>query len=128
MLKSSYLYINSRDELLRLDISKIVFFEADGNYTNIILANKLKSVVSMNLSHMQKLLSEKLKEQASIFMRIGKKHIINHTYIYQINLPHQKLILSDGVNFTFQLEISKDALKTLKDLYTNVNDNKSLNK
>lgn len=30
-----FLYLNSRDEFFRVDISKIVYFEADGNYTNI---------------------------------------------------------------------------------------------
>ena len=116
-MKNIYLHLNSRDELLRIDISKIVYFEADGNYTNIVLANQLKGVVCMNLSHMQQVLSERLKEQATIFVRVGKRHIINHTYVYQINVLRQKLTLSDGKNFAFNLDVSKDALKQLKDLY-----------
>ncbi len=116
-MKNYYLYLNSRDELLRIDISKIVFFEADGNYTNIILANQLKGVVCMNLARMQQVLSEKLKEQATIFARIGKKHIVNLSYVYQINVLRQRLVLSDGEHFTFSLEVSKEALKHLKDLY-----------
>ena len=39
-MKNIYLHLNTRDEFLRMDISKIVYFEADGNYTNIMLANK----------------------------------------------------------------------------------------
>lgn len=116
-MKNVYLHLNSRDEFLRIDISKIVYFEADGNYTNIVLANKLKGVVCMNLAHMQDVLSKSLKENANIFARVGKKHIINHTFIYQINTLHQRLVLSDGENFAFQLEVSKDALKKLKELY-----------
>lgn len=116
-MKNIYLHLNSRDELLRIDISKIVYFEADGNYTNIVMANQLKGVVCMNLAHMQQVLSERLKEQASIFVRVGKRHIINHTYVYQINVLRQKLTLSDGKNFAFNLDVSKDALKQLKDLY-----------
>ena len=30
-----YLYFNCRDEFLRLDVEKIVYFESDGNYTDI---------------------------------------------------------------------------------------------
>ena len=41
-----FLYLNSRDEFFRVDISKIVYFEADGNYTNIILSNKVRGTVS----------------------------------------------------------------------------------
>ena len=116
-MKNYYLYLNSRDELLRIDINKIVFFEADGNYTNIILVNQLKGVVCMNLARMQQVLSERLREQATIFARIGKKHIVNLSYVYQINVLRQRLVLSDGEHFTFSLEVSKEALKHLKDLY-----------
>jgi len=116
-MKNTYLHLNSRDEFLRIDISKIVYFEAEGNYTNIVLANQLKGVVCMNLSHMQQVLSENLKEKATVFARVGKRHIVNHTYVYQINVLRQKLVLSDGENFTFQLDVSKEALKQLKELY-----------
>lgn len=116
-MQNIYLHLNTRDEFLRIDISKIVYFEADGNYTNIVLSNQLKGVVCMNLARMQQVLSDKLKEHACIFARVGKKYIINHTYVYQINVPKQKLTLSDGENFTYQLDISKDALKNLKDIY-----------
>lgn len=116
-MKTSYLHLNSRDEFLRIDISKIVYFEADANYTNIVLANKLKGVVCMNLAHMQQVLSDRLKEQSQIFARVGKRFIINLNYVYQINVLRQKLILSDGEQFAFQLDISKEALKNLRDLY-----------
>ena len=116
-MKIIYLHLNTRDELLRVDISKIVYFEGDGNYTNIVLSNQLKGVVCMNLAHMQQVLSNRLKEHASVFARVGKKYIINHTYVYQINVLKQKLVLSDGENFVYTLDISKDALKNLKELY-----------
>mgnify|MGYP003315913869 CR=1 FL=1 len=116
-MKNTYLHINSRDEFLRMNIQNIIFFEADGNYTNIILANQLKGVVGMNLAQMQKLLSENLKEQAGIFVRVGKKHIINYSYVYRINVLKQKLTLSDGENFCYQLDVSKQALKLLKETF-----------
>ena len=50
-----FLYLNSRDYLLRLDINHIVYFEADGNYTNIISANKVKHTIGMTLAKMQEL-------------------------------------------------------------------------
>lgn len=112
-----YLYFNSRDEFYKVDISKIVYFEADGNYTNFVLCNKLKGVVLMNLSQMRTMLSESLKEEASIFVRIGKRFIINLNYVYHIEVLRQKLTLSDGEVFIYQLPISKEALKKLKDLY-----------
>ena len=109
-----YLYLNSRDELLRIDIANIAYFEADGNYTNIVSVNNLKSVVCTNLAQMQKCLTENLKEEASIFARVGKKHIINLRHIFAINTLRQQIILSDGATFSFQLSVGKDALKELK--------------
>lgn len=117
MNKAKYLYLNSRDEFFRVDITKIVYFESDGNYTNIILNNKMKATVCMNLAQMQSILSESLKEAAGTFARIGKRHIINLTYVYQIAILRQKLVLSDGENFEYQINVSKDALKKLRDMY-----------
>lgn len=117
MNKTKYLYLNSRDEFYRVDISKIVYFESDGNYTNIILNNKMKGTVCMNLAQMQSILSESLKDAAAIFARVGKRHIINLAFVYQIALLRQKLTLSDGENFQYQINVSKDALKKLRDMY-----------
>ena len=117
MNRTKYLYLNSRDEFFRVDITKIVYFESDGNYTNIILNNKIKTVVCMNLSQMQTVLSESLKDAAGIFARIGKRHIINLNYVYHIAILRQILVLSDGANFEYQVSVSKDALKKLRDMY-----------
>ncbi len=112
-----YLFLNSRDEFLRIDISNIVYFEADGNYTNIVSVNRLKGVVCTNLAQMQKYLSDKLREDASIFARVGKKYIINLRYVYSINTLRQQVILSDGASFSYQLTIGKEALKELKQIF-----------
>lgn len=117
MNRTKYLYLNSRDEFFRVDISKIVYFESDGNYTNIVLNNKMKGTVCMNLAQMQNILSESLKDDAGVFARVGKRHIINLTFVYQIAILRQKLILSDGENFEYHLNVSKDALKKLRDMY-----------
>lgn len=116
-MDTDFVYFNSRDELLRVDISKVIYFEADGNYTNFVLPNKLKGVIGINLAQMEKALSARLKEKSRYFARIGKRYIVNLNYIYQINVLRQRLVLSDGVSFAFQLEISKEALKNLKEIF-----------
>ena len=117
MNRSKYLYLNSRDEFFRVDISKIVYFESEGNYTNIILHNKMMATICMNLARMQEILNRSLNDDAAVFARIGKRHIINLTYVYHIAILRQILVLSDGENFEYQLQISKDALKRLRDMY-----------
>lgn len=116
-MKPTCLFLNSRDEFLRIDISSIAYFEADGNYTNIILANGLKGIVCMNLAKMKEVLEASLKEKAAIFARIGKKYIINLGFVFKIDVARQNLVLSDGISFSYSLSLSKDALKGLKDLF-----------
>lgn len=111
-----YIFFNSRDELHRIEVSKVVYFEADGNYTDIVMVNKLRASVCMNLGEMEKALAEQLGPNDKTFMRIGKRFIINMQYIYQINVLKQQLILSDYDHFAFQISISKDALKKMKEL------------
>ena len=110
----AFLYINTRDELVRLDCSKVVYMEGEGNYTNIVLANKQKVSVCMNLSKTQQFFSEKLREHASIFARVGKRFIVNMNFIFKVQPQLQSLVLTDGINFAFKLGIAKEALKQLK--------------
>ena len=109
-------YFNSRDKLIRLDIQKIVYFEGDGNYTYIISASKQKVCVTLNLAHTEEALAAQLGGNAKIFMRIGKRFIVNMNYIYQIDIQKQILLLSDYEHFLFQIPVSKEALKTVKEL------------
>lgn len=80
----------------------------------------MKATVCMNLAQMLKILNDHLKESAGVFARIGKCHIINLSYVYHIAVLKQKLTLSDGENFEYNLNVSKDALKNLKNMYLSV--------
>ena len=114
------LIFNSRDEMLRIDVSKIVYFEADGNYTYIVTCNKIKSAICMNLGQMENVLSERLKERKSLFARIGKKYIVNLSYVYKINPLKRQLALTDFSNFLYQIPISTEALKSLKEIMVDI--------
>lgn len=109
------IYFNTRDELNRIDIDKIVYCEADGNYTDIVMVNKLRATIGMNLGEMERTLASQIGADAN-FMRIGRRFIINMQYIYQINVLKQQLILSDYDHFAFQLTASKDSLRKVKEL------------
>ena len=114
------LIFNSRDEMLRIDVHRIVYFEADGNYTYIVTCNKLKSAVCMNLGQMEDVLAQRLKEKKNIFARIGKRYIVNLGYVYKINPLKKQLVLTDFTNFSYQLDVSREALKTLKEIMVQI--------
>jgi DNA-binding LytR/AlgR family response regulator len=119
-MEQQRLIFNSRDELLRIDVPRIVYFEADGNYTYIVTSNKLKSAVCMNLGQMEDVLAQRLKEKKTLFARIGKKYIVNLSYVYRINPLKKQLVLTDFTDFSFQLELSKEALKSLKEIMAHI--------
>ena len=103
---TNYLFFNTRDEFDRIDISKIVCFQSDGNYTNVVLTNKIKVVLGISLSKMEKYLSDTLREKASCFVRVGKSCIINVNYILRINVLKQYVVLTDYDTSNYQVTIS----------------------
>lgn len=116
-IEKNYLYLKTRDDFYRLDISKIVFIEAQGNYTPFCLCNKQRGLMCVNLARMTELLKQSLGENARSFARVGRRFIINLTYVYHIDLPKGHLVMSDGARFAYQLPISTGALKVLRDLF-----------
>ena len=73
-------------------------------------------MVSYQLGQIEKVISSQLGREGAVFIRIGKSLIINRSYIYYINIPKQKLILSDVNTFNHTVTASKEALKQLKEL------------
>lgn len=73
-------------------------------------------MLSYQLGQIERMIASQLGIEGSIFIRIGKSLIINRSYIYYINVPKQKLILSDVESFNHTVSASKEALKQLKEL------------
>jgi DNA-binding LytR/AlgR family response regulator len=112
---SKILIISNTNELVRVRPERIVYIESDGNYSTMVLHDKTEHVFTMNLAHFQQLIESQLGKSAEIFIRIGKKLIINREYIFKININKQTLIMSDmALNRAFTLQASKEALKQLK--------------
>lgn len=110
-----YLIIKTRDELLRIRIGQILYFEADRNYTKLLLSSGIQFTFAINIGKIEEILSKQVKRCDKILMRVGKSHIINKEHILQINLPKQRLLLLTEESKPKELIISKDPLKILKD-------------
>jgi DNA-binding LytR/AlgR family response regulator len=110
------LVISTSIDMLRISPDKIVYILADGNYSTLVQSDNDKFVLSYQLGQIEKLMSTQLGGDGNIFIRIGKSLIINRSYIYYINIPKQKIVLSDTSSFSHSLTASKEALKQLKEL------------
>lgn len=110
-----YLIIKTRDELLRIKIGQILYFEADRNYTKLLLSNGIQFTFAINIGKIEEILENQVAGSSSILIRVGKSHIINKNHILQINLPKQRLLLLSNEGKPRELSISKDPLKVLKE-------------
>ena len=114
------LFFNTRDEMIKVRLERVAYFEADSNYCHVVFINGAKATLLTSLVNIEKLLIERFNGDNAMFIRIGKKYIVNRQYIFQINIPRQRLILTDYISpGVLEISISKDALKNLKELYTN---------
>ena len=92
-----------------------MYFEADRNYTKLLLSNGIQFTFAINIGKIEELLEKQVSGSNDMLVRVGKSHIINKTHILQINLPKQKLLLLTQEGKPRELVISKDPLKQLKE-------------
>ena len=115
--------------MVRVATDEIVYVRADGNYSDLVLANGKSRRMTFQLNYFEKAFH---KLQNNLFVRVGRSLIVNKRYIYVINLTEQQLILSGGklkeqvifdgqdrFNKSKDICISRDALKQLKELLDN---------
>ena len=55
-----YLVIKTRDELLRIRIGQILYFEADRNYTKLVLANGIQFTFAINIGKIVEILEKQV--------------------------------------------------------------------
>lgn len=107
---------NTRDELIKVDIDKMIYAMAEDNYVHLFFRNGQSVMVTTTLQSLEQLiLSVIAKNKKGVYTRIGRKYIVNNSYIMQINTLKQQLVLSDmDVIKPITLNVSKEALKVLK--------------
>lgn len=115
---SRHIYFNNRDEFFRIGLDQVMFFESDRNYTLLYLTTGQKLAFAMSLQRMTDYLSASLGDDAKLFVRVGKSHIINLSYVYNIDLAKRVLkIMPPGSAKAHSLKISHEALRKLRSLF-----------
>ena len=112
---SKNLTFSTSTELVRVPSDAVVYIVADGNYSSINMAEGGKYVLTMQLGQVARRLSETVDAKDHRFLRIGKSLIVNCDFITYINPARQKLTLSDGRSFRYEVSASREALKAFKD-------------
>lgn len=108
--------LNSRDELIILDLDKVAYFQANGNYTQLTYISGQKQLLTLGLSKIEAVIRAATPAgQRSSFLRLGRSLIVNKKFIITISVPKQKLYLGDYDNHLFGLAVPKTLLKALKE-------------
>jgi len=110
-----YLVFKTRDELVRIKIERILYFEAERNYTRLVLTNGIQFVFAVNLGKIEEILENQIQDYTSSLLRVGKSYIINKNHVLQISLPKTKILFASADGKAKELNLPKDPLKILKD-------------
>lgn len=111
------LCINSRDELFVLDLGKVAYIQASGNYSRIVYIGGMQMMITLGLSKLEGMIKMIVpKDRRSPFVRLGRSLLVNQTYLTHINVLKQRLTLSDNQEHSYVLDVPKALLKAYKDL------------
>lgn len=109
--------INSRDELFVLDLDKVAYIQASGNYSRIVYIGGMQMMITLGLSKLEGMIKMIVpKDRRSLFVRLGRSLLVNQTYLTHINVLKQRLTLSDNQEHSYVLDVPKALLKAYKDL------------
>ena len=92
-----------------------MYFEAERNYTKLVLTNGIQFVFAVNLGKIEEILENQIKDYSSTLLRVGKSYIINKNHIIQISLPKAKILFAAADGKAKELNLPKDPLKILKE-------------
>ena len=100
------LRFNTRTGFFMIDPSEIIYFQAEGNYSEIFTTRGQKELVTSNLGKIGKTLS------SDLFYRISRFNIVNLNFISRLDRKTKSCEI--GINgTTFNLPIPKNQIKEL---------------
>ena len=107
------LFFNTRDELTVVDSEEIAVVQANGNYSKVLTIYRREIMLTSGISKVEQVLKN-LKEKKSKFVRVGRSLIVNHSFMQNIDLMKQVMVLS-GLGIEIKVNVSKKTLKIYKD-------------
>lgn len=111
-----YLVISTSSDLLRVAAGELVYAEADGNYTTLMLTDGERRVVTLQLGQLERLIASQIPQSAQRFVRIGKSLIVRMDSVRYIHPPRGVLELTNPAGQKHELAASREALRLLKEM------------
>lgn len=93
MKEQSVLKIRNKSEVLYLSLDNILYFQADGNYSNVYFADgSVLSTLSYQRAEIARMMDGQLpKDVRENFVLLGKSYLINKVHVLRIQ-PSRRLL------------------------------------
>lgn len=107
---------NTRDELVVVDLDKVAYMQAGGNYSLFVYITGHKTTLTAGLSSVEKMIAKAYeKGKPSPFVRLGRSVIVNIGYLSRVNVLKQNIVFSDLEHQPLVLSIPKSLVRGFKD-------------
>ena len=107
------LLIHTVNEAYSFNPNQVICIEADGNYSNLHLANGNDYLLSFQLGQVENIIKEQLSYSNHTFVRVGKSLIINMDELICVNITKQTLEMNQPSGEKLLFNASREALKKL---------------
>ena len=107
------LLIHTVNEAYSFNPNQVICIEADGNYSNLHLANGNDYLLSFQLGQVENIIKEQLSYSNHTFVRVGKSLIINMDELICVNITKQTLEMNQPSSEKMLFSASREALKKL---------------
>lgn len=107
------LLIHTVNEAYSFNPNQVICIEADGNYSNLHLANGNDYLLSFQLGQVENIIKEQLSYSNYTFVRVGKSLIINMDELICVNITKQTLEMNQPSGERMFFNASREALKKL---------------
>lgn len=114
--------LNSRDEVIIIDLSKVAFFQAKGCYSSVNFIEGESTLLITSLLKLEELIATGYSdsEKESPFIRLGRSLIINQDFLSSVNIIKRKITLSDRAGHSYTLDLSRPTIKKYKEMLTSM--------
>jgi DNA-binding LytR/AlgR family response regulator len=109
---SMNLCLGGHDEMYVINLEMVMYFQADDHYSHVFYATGATFMVSFGLSQIVTFITEQYPLQSK-FLRLGRKYIVNMSFLFHINTIKQTILLTDLNGATHSLHIAKPVLRDL---------------
>lgn len=119
MEKQTILTIKNKSEILYLNLDSILYFQADGNYSDIYFADgSVMNTLSYQRAEIARMMDEQLsKEDIKRFALLGRSYLVNTDYVLRIQPSRQILtfrVNKFGTTVKIRIKATAKALQELE--------------